>query len=245
MVKTFSNSKDGNKNIQPNFKIREFACKDGSDKILLETDIPLYLQLARNGLDADSCKVVSGYRTESHNAKVGGSKTSKHLTGSAADVRFMRNGVILPSEYSACMFEILGMPGIERIDSTNTHCDLRISAKWWTVKNGSRYIAIPTNSWFSFCKLDLKKIGAVNPFFVPMKTVAIGTKGFDARWVQFELVRTGYMPLLNANGICSIDGGFGEMSVATLKKFQADHGLTVDGRCGSATKKMLLSVPSF
>ena len=48
MVQTFSNTKDGQKNIQPNFKIGEFACKDGTDKIVLETDLPLYLQLARN-----------------------------------------------------------------------------------------------------------------------------------------------------------------------------------------------------
>jgi hypothetical protein len=37
-VKTYSLKKDGEKNITKNFKVKEFKCNDGSDKILISTE---------------------------------------------------------------------------------------------------------------------------------------------------------------------------------------------------------------
>ena len=36
MIKTYSLKSDGNKNISNNFKVSDFACKDGSYKILID-----------------------------------------------------------------------------------------------------------------------------------------------------------------------------------------------------------------
>lgn len=38
-VQTFSRSADGEKNLSANFKVKEFACKDGSDEILIDLDL--------------------------------------------------------------------------------------------------------------------------------------------------------------------------------------------------------------
>ena len=37
-VKTYSLKSDGDKQLSPHFKVKEFRCKDGSDKILIVTN---------------------------------------------------------------------------------------------------------------------------------------------------------------------------------------------------------------
>lgn len=84
MINEYKLSIDGEKNIEDNFKIKEFACKDGSDKILIDKDLVEDLQGIRNVYD-EPIKIISGYRTEDYNNKCGGAKTSKHLLGGAID----------------------------------------------------------------------------------------------------------------------------------------------------------------
>lgn len=38
-VKTYSLVRDGEKQLTKDFRVREFRCKDGSDKILIDTDL--------------------------------------------------------------------------------------------------------------------------------------------------------------------------------------------------------------
>ena len=39
MIKEFSLKRDGNLKLSEHFLVREFACKDGSDKILIDTNL--------------------------------------------------------------------------------------------------------------------------------------------------------------------------------------------------------------
>ena len=50
MVKTYSLKKDGSKKLSQNFTVSEFACKDGSDKVLIDTTLVDVLQKIRNHL---------------------------------------------------------------------------------------------------------------------------------------------------------------------------------------------------
>ncbi|TNE75110.1 peptidase M15 [bacterium] len=73
-------------NKYPNFKASEFESPDekGSGEKMNEHFI-WCLQNARN-MSHFRWKITSGYRTEKHNKKIGGSPTSSHLKGLAADI---------------------------------------------------------------------------------------------------------------------------------------------------------------
>jgi len=69
-----------------NFKIEEFDSPDliGSGE-LMDKDFLFMLDKARD-LANTSFVVTSGYRTESHNSKVGGVSNSSHRKGLACDI---------------------------------------------------------------------------------------------------------------------------------------------------------------
>lgn len=81
----FRKSVDGATNLTDNFKVREFACKDGSDVVFINCMIPIICQAVRNWFGV-AFTPNSAYRTESHNKAVGGSANSYHLTGRAVDI---------------------------------------------------------------------------------------------------------------------------------------------------------------
>ena len=74
-----------------NFKIKEFECKgDCECKMPLEVyeniiKLAGQLQFLRD-YTGRAVRINSAYRSPEHNAKVGGSKTSQHLLGKAADI---------------------------------------------------------------------------------------------------------------------------------------------------------------
>jgi uncharacterized protein YcbK (DUF882 family) len=102
-VKRFSLRRDGEEKITPNFKVKEFACHDGTDLVLvapltldrLEKIRTYYRRLVNPG-----CTVVvnSGYRTPSWNRRVRGASKSQHVQGRAVDftVRIPHGGIISP-----------------------------------------------------------------------------------------------------------------------------------------------------
>lgn len=85
MIRQYSLAKDGNKKLSSNFTVKEFACKDGSDKVLIDDALVAVLQKIRDHFGVP-IKINSAYRTAAHNAKVGGSPTSQHLYGTADDI---------------------------------------------------------------------------------------------------------------------------------------------------------------
>lgn len=86
MVKEYSLKKDGQKQVSTHFKVREFACKDGSDKILVDEELVKLLEQIRNYFN-EPITITSGYRTKEYNEKCGGVNTSQHLYGKACDIR--------------------------------------------------------------------------------------------------------------------------------------------------------------
>lgn len=85
MIQTYSLKTAGSKQLTPNFKVREFSCLDGTDKILIDDKLVALLQKIRDHFGA-ALVISSGYRTLSHNQAVGGSPNSQHLLGMAADI---------------------------------------------------------------------------------------------------------------------------------------------------------------
>lgn len=71
-----------------------------------------------------------------------------------------------------------------------------------------------------------------NPYPEPVtRTLGKGCKGEEVKWLQYELVESGYK--------IAIDGSFGSKTLAALKSFQQSAKLVVDGKCGPKTRKAL------
>jgi len=88
VVRTYSLARDGEKNLSEHFRVREFACHDGSDKILISDETVRILEAIRTYF-GQPVTITSGYRTAAYNAspKVGGAKNSQHVKGTAADIK--------------------------------------------------------------------------------------------------------------------------------------------------------------
>lgn len=85
-VRVYSLRDHGEDYVSEHFKVKEFACKDGSDVVLIHPQLPLLLEEVREKLDGRPIHVLSGFRTPSHNKREGGAVRSMHLYGMAADV---------------------------------------------------------------------------------------------------------------------------------------------------------------
>ena len=134
MIRQYSLAKDGNRKLAPDFKVREFRCKDGSDEILVDEALVLLLQCIREHF-GKAVTITSGYRTPAHNAKVGGSKSSQHLYGRAADIRVQGASV---EEVAACAERLLhGCGGVGRYPAKAgraagwVHVDTRAEKARW------------------------------------------------------------------------------------------------------------------
>jgi uncharacterized protein YcbK (DUF882 family) len=117
----YSKSKDGDKNVSEHIKVKDFACKDGSDIILIN---PYLVELLEKIIAHYNKKltIISGYRTPTYNKKIGGAGISQHMFGNAADIRI--DGVS-PSEITTWLKSFhQGGIGLY-IGSKFTHVDVR------------------------------------------------------------------------------------------------------------------------
>ena len=128
-VHAYSKAKDGNTQITANFKVKEFACKDGTDTVFISTGLVQILQQIRYHF-GKPITINSGYRTEDYNksAKVGGSAYSQHLYGMAADIVVKGVSPAKVAEYAETLLPNSG--GIGRYD-TFTHIDVRRQKSRW------------------------------------------------------------------------------------------------------------------
>lgn len=131
MINTYSLSKDGDKNISANFKVKEFKCKDGSDTIICDdTFVALKLQAIRYHF-GKPVTINSAYRTPTYNSKVGGAKNSYHMQGRAFDIVVKD----VPLDEVCKYAESLGVLGIIRYNNF-VHLDSRNSKYYARNNNG-------------------------------------------------------------------------------------------------------------
>lgn len=134
MVKEYSLARDGNMQISKNFKVKEFWCKDGSDKILIDTDFVVNkLQKIRDHFGA-AITIKSAYRTEYYNKKVGGAKSSYHMKGQAFDIVVKGHTPLEVARFA----ESIGITGIIQYNSF-IHVDSRSEKYWARDDNGKVY----------------------------------------------------------------------------------------------------------
>lgn len=86
MIKSYIMDTDANKKVGQHFKVKEFACHDGSQVVFIDSHLVSILDILRNEIGKPVI-INSGYRTPTRNKEVGGAKYSYHMRGMAADIR--------------------------------------------------------------------------------------------------------------------------------------------------------------
>lgn len=127
-VKAYSKKSEGNKKVSTNFKVKEFACKDGSDIVLISCELVKLLQSVRTHF-GKAVTITSGYRTVNYNSKVSGSsEDSKHCYGLAADIKVKG---VSPKTVASYIETLIPNSGGIGIYSTFVHVDARSDKSRW------------------------------------------------------------------------------------------------------------------
>lgn len=136
MVKTYSVKTQGNLKLSNNFTVKEFACKDGSDSVLIDTALVELLQKIRDYF-GKPITITSAYRTPEHNRKVGGSSGSYHVKGMAADIKIYGVSAV---EIAYFAQTVSNGVGVYYYGSTDfIHVDTRPSRTFWLCAQAGRY----------------------------------------------------------------------------------------------------------
>lgn len=126
-VNVYSKSKEGNLQLSKNFKVKEFACKDGSDPVFISPELVEVLQKIRNHF-GKPVNINSAYRTPAHNKKEGGASYSQHLYGTAVDIRVTG---VTPKQVAQYAETLLSGRGGIGIYNNFTHVDVRETKSRW------------------------------------------------------------------------------------------------------------------
>lgn len=127
IIEMYSKKADGNKKLSTNFRVSEFRCKDGSDVILIAPALVTILQNIRSHFKKPLI-INSAYRTYTHNKKVGGSPTSQHLYGLAADIKISGVPPKTVANYAETLMPNKGGIGVYK---NFVHVDVRETKSRW------------------------------------------------------------------------------------------------------------------
>lgn len=136
----FSMAEDADKAVSTHFKVREFACRDGSDKVLISENLVKGLEILRDRLNTKYqgevyIQITSGYRTYQHNRRIGGARQSLHLSGLAADIKAFHIHPVsgkeqVPPNIVRQIADEINFGGVGKY-STFTHVDVYGSKRRW------------------------------------------------------------------------------------------------------------------
>ena len=122
--------------LTKNFSRQEFDCKDGTkvpDNLLNNLkELAENLQVLRDYLNTPVSITGSGYRTPSHNKKVGGASNSQHLYAKAADINAKG---LTPKELFRTIENLISLGKMKQgglgLYKTFVHYDIRgFRARW-------------------------------------------------------------------------------------------------------------------
>ena len=128
-INAYSKAKDGGKKLSTHFKVKEFACKDGSDAVLVASRLVMVLQSIRSHFGVPVV-IHSAYRTPQYNKQVGGVDGSQHTYGTAADISIKGVSVADVAAYARSIMPDWGGIGSYR-EQGFVHVDVRETRADW------------------------------------------------------------------------------------------------------------------
>lgn len=129
-INAYSKAASGGKQLSAHFKVREFACGDGSDAVLVAPRLVMVLESIRTHFGAPVV-IHSGYRTPQYNAKVGGVAHSQHCYGMAADISVKGQTPAAVAAFARTLMPDWGGVGVYAKKGF-THIDVREKRSDWT-----------------------------------------------------------------------------------------------------------------
>ena len=204
---------DGAMHLSPNFKLREFRCKCGCGKALVDDKLVEILQKIRDHFGA-SVNINSGCRCATLNAKVGGDPNSSHMQGMAADITVTG---VKPWEV-AKYAESIGVKRIGFYDSGFVHIGSGTKKLFWRNKNSNQ----------------VATFGGFEPYTLTLEPLSRGMKDERVRAVQQLLRGQGYDIV--------VDGSFGPATENALECYQEDNDLPATGVVDQDTMERLLGL---
>ena len=126
-VRVYSKAKNGAVKLSANFKVSEFACKDGSDTVFISPGLVTVLQKIRDHFGKPVI-INSAYRNDTFNKKVGGADYSQHKYGMAADICIKG---VSPATIAEFVETIMPNTGGIGIYNSFVHVDVRTARARW------------------------------------------------------------------------------------------------------------------
>lgn len=126
MIRSYIVDTESNEQLGKHFKVKEFACKDGSPVVFIDDYLWTVLDMLRTQIRKPVI-VTSGYRTPDWNKKAGGAKYSYHMRGMAADIKV--NGMT-PKEVAKKLNELVPDECGIIVYNSWVHFDVRYGRKY-------------------------------------------------------------------------------------------------------------------
>lgn len=138
-VKEYSREKQGKEVFRDvdsrkefNFKVVEFACKDGSDFLKVDSGLVFMLQQIREHFNKPVV-INSAYRNSAYNEKVGGASRSQHIYGKAADICINGVSPLEIAQYAERECKLIKGIGLY---TWGVHVDTRTNPYKWDSRSG-------------------------------------------------------------------------------------------------------------
>lgn len=144
MIREYSVKRDGEGKVSKHFRVREFASKDGADRVLIDDDLVKLLENIREAAGGKAVTINSGYRSPEHNKAVGGVSNSQHVKGTAADIVVSDTDPLTVGQIAEYFLNTKGGIGVYK---SFTHVDTRANRSRWDQRSGKQVVVSGWPGW--------------------------------------------------------------------------------------------------
>ena len=181
MIREYSVKRDGEGKVSKHFRVREFASKDGADKVLIDDDLVKLLENIREASGGKSVTINSGYRSPGHNKAVGGVSNSQHVKGTAADIVVADTDPLTVGQIAEYYLNKKGGIGVY---GSFTHVDTRANRSRWDQRSGKQVVVSGWPGWED--DMDISKLTDEQVLELANRMTSVLAKQEPADWSKEE-----------------------------------------------------------